>query len=122
MNKIVNILRKIFKYFSIRCTKNKLYSKNYVRIDPQQNMYILTIPKLKGDSNVEIEDLFDEELLNIELNGKKFCRNGKDDNSFGKEIFSKYVYSHRDEIDFSNFKYLLNDIRDIVTDYSQSLQ
>ena len=85
-------------------------------------MYILTIPKLKGDSNVEIEDLFDEELLNIELNGKKFCRNGKDDNSFGKEIFSKYVYSHRDEIDFSNFKYLLNDIRDIVTDYSQSLQ
>ena len=79
----------------------------------------MTIPKLKGDSNVEIEDLFDEKMLNIELNGKKFSRSGKDDNSFGKEIFSKYVYSHRDEIDFGNFKYLLNGIRDIVTDYSQ---
>ena len=84
-------------------------------------MYILTIPKLKGDSNVEIEDLFDEELLNIELNGKKFCRNGKNDNSFGKEIFSKYVYSHRDEIDFRNFKYLLNGMRDILIDYSNVL-
>ena len=58
----------------------------------------------------------------FEKKEKKFSRSGKDDNSFGKEVFSKYVYSHRDEIDFSNFKYLLNGIRDIVTDYSQSLQ
>lgn len=85
-------------------------------------MYILTIPKIKGDSNVEIEDLFDEKMLNIEIKGKKFSRSGKDDNSFGKEVFSKYVYSHRDEIDFSGFKYLLNGIRDILDDYSQSLQ
>lgn len=115
-------LGKFLKDLNLDILKNELNNKNYVRIDPQKNMYILTIPKLKGDSNVEIEDLFDEKMLNIELNGKKFCRNGKDDNSFGKEIFSKYVYSHRDEIDFGNFKYLLNGIRDILDDYSQSLQ
>lgn len=115
-------LGKFLNTFQLDALKNELNSKNYVRIDPQQNMYILTIPKIKGDSNVEIEDLFDEKMLNIEIKGKKFSRSGKDDNSFGKEVFSKYVYSHRDEIDFSGFKYLLNGIRDILDDYSQSLQ
>lgn len=111
-------LGKFLKDLNLDILKNELNNKDYARLNPQQNLYILTVPKLKGDSNVEIEDLFDEQLLNIELNGKKFSRSGKDDNSFGKEIFSKYVYSHRDEIDFSNFKYLLNGIRDILDDFS----
>lgn len=111
-------LGKFLKDLNLDILKNELNNKDYARLNPQQNLYILTVPKLKGDSNVEIEDLIDEQLLNIELNGKKFSRSGKDDNSFGKEIFSKYVYSHRDEIDFSNFKYLLNGIRDILDDFS----
>lgn len=111
-------LGKFLKDLNLDILKNELNNKDYARLNPQQNLYILTVPKLKGDSNFEIEDLFDEQLLNIELNGKKFSRSGKDDNSFGKEIFSKYVYSHRDEIDFSNFKYLLNGIRDILDDFS----
>ena len=115
-------LGKFLNTLNLDTLKDEFNNKNYVRLNPQQNMYILTMPKLKGDSNVEIEDLFGEELLNIKLNGKKFSRSGKDDNSFGKEIFSKYVYSHKDEIDFSNFKYLLNGIRDILVDYSMSLQ
>lgn len=115
-------LGKFLNTFQLDALKNELNSKNYVRIDSHQNMYILTIPKIKGDSNVEIEDLFDEKMLNIELNGKKFSRSGKDDNSFGKGIFSKYVYSHRDKIDFSNFKYILYGIRDILVDYSQSMK
>lgn len=115
-------LGKFLKDLNLDTLKNELNNKNYARLATQQNMYILTIPKLKEDSNVEIEDLFDEELLNIELNGKNFSRSGKDDNSFGKEIFSKYVYSHRDKIDFSNFKYILNGIRDILVDYSQSMK
>lgn len=64
-------LGKFLNTFQLDALKNELNSKNYVRIDSHQNMYILTIPKIKGDSNVEIEDLFDEKMLNIELNGKK---------------------------------------------------
>lgn len=106
--------------------KNRPLKKflNYTKINLEEanicqklnfNLYLQTIPLIGKLDKCEIEDLYQEETLNLTINGKKFSRDAKFDQKiyFGKAIFSRYIIDHYNEIDFSNFIKLLDSINRI---------
>ena len=88
------------------------------------NLYILKIPNLSGKDNVEIENLFSDDLLKRDFNGKTLNLSDKynKDSQIGKDKFSKYVYRNYKEIDFSNFKPLLNSLIALIEDYQRKIE
>lgn len=79
-------------------------------------LFVVTNPLVDNKEECEIEDLFLDDLLNMELNGKIFSRNDKLDSKlyFGKDRFSRYVYENYKTIDFSRFKPLLDAIDSVI--------
>ena len=98
------------------------FKRNYARLT--ENLYLATFPLKSGKKEMEIEDLFDDNLLEKKFGGKSFKRKpAKGElNVMNKDGFSKYVLSHYNEIDFSGFKGLLNIIVDINKDYKDYLE
>ena len=95
---------------------DKLKANLHMRLIPDSKLFVVTVPLVNNKEECEIEDLFADELLNLSLNGKTFCRKDKFDNNkyFGKEIFSQYVYENYQKIDFSGFIPLLDAIDAII--------
>ena len=96
--------------------KNELFCK----LIPKGNLYLLTIP-LYEEEESEIENLFDETALNVELSGKKFSLNSNFDNKlyFGKDYFSKYVLTNWQTINFDRFRPFLDTLSKIVQNYNK---
>ncbi|RIW11107.1 retron Ec67 family RNA-directed DNA polymerase/endonuclease [Veillonella parvula] len=88
---------------------------NQILMNLNANLYLQTIPLINNFNECEIEDLYTEEVLNISINGKKFEKLVKDstEGTFSKDIFSKYILEHYQEIDFCNFLPLLDSINSI---------
>ena len=99
-------LKKFLNYINNTLEKNQI-SKNL-----NNNLYLQTIPLVNELEECEIEDLYQEDVLDITIDGKNFSKNAKVDsvNYFGKHIFSKYIIENYNEIDFSNFIELLDSI------------
>lgn len=94
--------------------------KNNLRMKliDNRNLYLITNPLVKEKKECEIEDLFDDSILNVEINGKTFLRKGDcDKKHFGKDTFSKYILRNYSDIDFSNFIPILNNISKICDLY-----
>ena len=90
------------------------------KISNRSNLYILTNQLVGGKTECEIEDLFDEKTLSIEIGGKTFSRKDEDkEKYYNKDIFSNYIASHYLKIDFTNFKPLLDNINKIVKKYQE---
>ena len=94
--------------------------KNQIRKNLNNNLYLQTIPLVKDREECEIEDLYQEELLNLIIGGKQFSKDEKADPEyyFGKAIFSKYILDHYNEINFSNYIELLDSINYICENHS----
>ena len=73
----------------------------------------------KEACEIEIEDLFPADVLEHEINGRKFSKKDSthDNGFYGKNEFSQYVYSNYESIDFSNFISLLSAINEIIELY-----
>ncbi|NVH49493.1 RNA-directed DNA polymerase [Photobacterium damselae subsp. damselae] len=88
-----------------------------------ENLYIVKIPA-KNKGKTDIENLFPDEVLNMELNKKKFNPKNKgadSDTEYGKAYFAEYVVrANKNKIDFSGFKPLLDNIQDIITTYDHN--
>lgn len=84
------------------------------------NLYVQAVPLAPSETSGEIEDLLGKNILNMEIDGRKFDRTGKKDKSrfYNKDILSKYILSHYEEIDFSLFIPLFDTFRKIKNDYS----
>ncbi len=85
-----------------------------------ENLYIVKTPE-DGANKTCIEDLFPEEWLSKELNGKKFNKNNEIDSNteYSKEIFANsIVKKHAKEIDFSKFDDLLERVQKVIEDYA----
>ncbi len=93
--------------------------KLYVNLIDGSNLYLITNQLMDGKSECEIEDLFDEKTRGHKHNGKSLCLKDKFDTDkyYGKDIFSKYVLNNYMSIDFSNFKVILDNIKDIANAY-----
>ena len=96
--------------------KDALKSNLHICLIPDSKLFLVTPPLVGSKEECEIEDLFSDELLSLNLDGKTFCRKDKFDDSkyFGKEILSQYVYENYQTIDFSRFIPLLDVIDTIV--------
>jgi RNA-directed DNA polymerase len=85
------------------------------------NLYVVPTPFGPKKTPTSIEDFFDEMTLATELNGKKFNRTNKNEES--KDFYSKAAFA-RDvvakgvgTIDFSKFKMILDRIEMVLDDY-----
>ena len=82
------------------------------------NLFVVTNHLVNGKEECEIEDLFTEDLLKLELDGKTFDRKGSgSNNQFGKAIFANYVASNYMTIDFSGFIPFLDTINQVIADF-----
>lgn len=89
--------------------KEQLEKKNYVLLEPNCKLNLVSVPLPLGKNECELEDLFTDETLNIEINGRKFSRHDEDPQKYyNKDIFSKYIFQNYTKIDFTGFKPLLN--------------
>lgn len=98
--------------------KDKLKENLYINIC--DNLYLCTYQlNNKEACEIEIEDLFPADVLEHEINGRKFSKKDSthDNGFYGKNEFSQYVYSNYESIDFSNFISLLSAINEIIELY-----
>lgn len=84
------------------------------------NLYILINPILNGRDEAEIEDLFEESILNKKINGRMFSREDNLPEYYGKNEFSYYVYDNYEEIDFKNFIPMLDEMKKIINEYKEN--
>ena len=102
--------------------KDKLKENLYINIC--DNLYLCTYQlNNKEACEIEIEDLFPADVLEHEINGRKFSRKDSthDNGFYGKNEFSQYVYSNYESIDFSNFISLLSAINEIIELYPNNI-
>ncbi|WP_219906377.1 retron Ec67 family RNA-directed DNA polymerase/endonuclease [Staphylococcus pasteuri] len=99
--------------------KNKLKTDYYINLI--ENLYLLTHQLMPNSNENELEDLFDQQALSKKIGGKTFKRgDGFDTNQYyGKEIFSQYIISNYKRINFDNFRPLLDNLVEIIKDYSK---
>ncbi|MCI8418428.1 MAG: RNA-directed DNA polymerase [Lachnospiraceae bacterium] len=101
-----------------KCDEKTLQQKLYLPL--VGNLFVQIVPLVNSKQTCEIEDLFDDHILNLELSGRKFDRTGKANKKefYNKDIFSKYILTHYENIDFSSFTPLFNALEKIISDYS----
>jgi len=85
------------------------------------NVYVVPTPFGAGNSFTAVEDFFDAKTLATELNGKKFNRKNKSEDStdfYSKAAFARDVVAKgASTIDFSGFKVILDRIEKVLDDY-----
>lgn len=104
------LLRGFISYAELsELKKEQLEKENYVLLEPNCKLNLVSVPLPLGKKECELEDLFTDETLNIEINGRKFSRHDDDPQKYyNKDIFSKYIFQNYIKIDFTGFKPLLN--------------
>ncbi|MFD1139016.1 retron Ec67 family RNA-directed DNA polymerase/endonuclease [Paenibacillus sp. PDC88] len=85
------------------------------------NLYLLTVPLVKGKEECDVEDLFDNTVLSHTISGRIFTKEDNYDVSkyYGKDIFSKYILKNYNNINFNDFKPILDNISQVVDSYSK---
>lgn len=96
-------------------TKLKL-EEDTIQETLKANLYLQTVPLVKGLNECEIEDLYPDKVLKTKIHGKTFSRSKGFDSTkyYGKYEFSKYIINHYQEIDFSNFIVILESINSLI--------
>ncbi len=99
--------------------KQEFQKDLWMKIVKNGNLYLITNQLISNKEECEIEDLFDEETRGHIIGDKTFSPNDKADKNkhYGKEIFSNYIQSNYKNINFENFKPVLDNIVSIIDDY-----
>lgn len=102
-------LKNFLKYLGIKLDDRQITKQL------KANLFLQTIPLMKGLEECEIEDLYEKEVLNVTIDGKNLCRSAEDDSEkyFGKHIFSMHIRECYNRIDFSNFLEVLDSINNL---------
>ncbi|WP_107841596.1 retron Ec67 family RNA-directed DNA polymerase/endonuclease [Metasolibacillus meyeri] len=112
-------LKNLVNYMALKKEKiHELQTKNYINVT--SNLYIVTNQLADNVKECEIEDLFDAETLDAKLNGKTFERDKTkytDAANYGKKAFASYIWKNYKDINFENFRPLLDCINLIAKDY-----
>lgn len=122
-NELKSKERPIYKFINDKAVKLEESQKNKLieeeKVNLIDNLFLLVTPSVQNKKTSDIEDLFDEAVLDTEISGKKFSKNDKydKDSNYGKDTFSKYVMKNYDKIDFHAFKRLLDNIESIISMY-----
>ncbi len=97
--------------------KEELKEKLYILLE--SNLFLMMTPLKEEKEISDIEDLFPDEVLNVEIGGKKFTKSDKYDTkkNYGKDRFSKYVMKNYRKINFDGFRPLFDKVRCIIMQY-----
>lgn len=97
----------------------QFFSDNlYLKLKKCTNLFLLTHKIVNNKSESEIEDLYDDDTLSTNINGRKFIQDGQKNSSM-KYQFAKYVYNNYEQINFTNFIPLLDNIVRIIKDFNE---
>lgn len=109
-------------HVSLSKEKKVIFEDKYA-VELIDNLFLLTVPLIKGKDECDIEDLFEEVTLSHKIYGKNFTKKDRFDNSkyYGKEIFSKYVLNNYYNINFNEFRAVLDNINNIIEIYTKQL-
>mgnify|MGYP003293396258 CR=1 FL=1 len=102
--------------------KKEIQNSTYSHLLKDSNLHLVTHPLPTGEKEGEIESLFDESTRQIKLGGKSFNPNEKTFDKaqhYGKDIFSKYIISNYESINFNGFRPMLDLINRIITESEQ---
>lgn len=112
-------LKHLVNYMTLKKEKiDELRTENYINVT--SNLYIVTNQLADNAKECEIEDLFDSETLNTKLNGKTFERDKTKYTvaaNYGKKAFASYIWKNYKDINFENFRSLLDCINLIAKNY-----
>ena len=121
-NELDNPSKPIRKFINRVKDKNRVMEEirniHYSHVLKDSNLHLVTHQLCKGEKEGEIESLFTEDTLSTELGGKRFNPIEKTfDKSkhYGKDIFSKYILRHYENINFDGFRPMLDRINSIIT-------
>lgn len=81
------------------------------------NLYLMTTPLLSDSIESNIEDLFDQNIRNVLLDGKSFDPSNEYEQKthYGKNDFAyKVVKPNADSIDFSSFKIIFDNLLSLI--------
>ena len=95
--------------------EDELKSKTFCHY--AENLYLLFVPK---NDDKAIEDLFDDEILKIKIDGKVFNRGKEIDTKkeYGKIVFAeKVIREKQKDINFDGFKEVFDNFKLIINDY-----
>ena len=94
--------------------KKLLKKNNWVHI--QDNLYMVVTPLVEGSDQTDIEMLFDEDVQNIEIDGRILDKTGTKNKKeyFNKDIFSQYIMKNYDKINFVRFKPIFENLEKII--------
>ena len=124
-NELKDKNRPIFKFCKIANLKDEqkkeLEENFYILLE--SNLFLMITPLKEKKEICEIEDLFSDEVLEIEIDGKQFTKEEKFDTQkyYGKDRFSKYVMKNYEEINFDGFRPLLDKMESIVVQYKKEI-
>lgn len=81
-------------------------------------------PLVNGYNQTDMEMLFDKEVQEIEIDGRKFDKTGKKNKEsfFNKDVFSHYIMKNYEKINFDNFRPMLDDICSIMELYQKEIK
>ncbi|CAN2251709.1 RNA-directed DNA polymerase / Ribonuclease H [Bacillus subtilis] len=113
---------KFLKHVGLDDGKKVILEDKYM-VNLIDNLFLLTVPLIDGKAECDIEDLFKDDALLHKIDGREFIKKDKYDVSkyYGKEIFSRYISDNYSNINFKNFKSVLNNISNIIDIYTQRL-
>ena len=110
---------KLFNNDRLSNKKDDIIKNRFLKI--KENLYVMVIPLVNDKKNCEIEDLFKDDLLKQKIDNRTFDRKSNDNETcIGKDTFSKHVKANYRNIDFSNFRLLLDTIKNILNDYKNN--
>lgn len=85
---------------------------------------MVVTPLVSGHDQTDIEMLFDKEVQEIEIDGRKLDKTGNKnkDKFFNKDVFSHYIMKNYERINFDNFRPMLDDICNIMELYQKEIK
>lgn len=103
--------------------KKKGFLEDEYMVNLIDNLFLLTVPLIDEKPECDIEDLFDKSTLSQKIGGKEFCKKDEFNHSkyYGKEIFSKFILDNYKDINFNEFRSILNNINHIMEIYAKGL-
>jgi RNA-directed DNA polymerase len=113
---------KFLNHAGLNVKKRGILENEYM-IDIIDNLYLLTVPLIGGKSECDIEDLFEDITLSHKIGGRGFIKKDNYDVSkyYGKEMFSKYILNNYSDINFNEFRSVLDNINNIIDIYTKGL-
>lgn len=108
---------------AIKGITKKVVSKTDAYSHIVGNLYVVLTPLKPGETEAEIEDMFDDSIKDLVLGGKVFNRDEKADSSlyFSKAILAQYVRENAAKIDFTGFASMLDAITKVIEEHQANI-